>query len=98
MELPPQPMQETEQSASFGFDNRFHYQLPGPIPNRNHDCFLVHVQPDILDTATRHAGTSSRENLVLQPGHFPQGKVSSFRNLAARNSASYPGRGRISAD
>src|ERR1039457_1885131 len=83
MQLSPQPMKEIEQSAGFGFNDRLHYQLPGPISNRNHNRFLVHVQPDILDIATPHVATSSG-NVTFPPDHFPQGEVSSFRKPTAK--------------
>jgi len=71
MQLSPLPMQKIEQSAGFGFDDRFCYQLPGPIQNRHRNRFLVHVQPDILDIATQQAGYLFGGKVILQPDHFP---------------------------
>jgi hypothetical protein len=42
-----QPVQKIEQSAGFGFHDRFHHQLACTIENRNR--FFVNVQADILD-------------------------------------------------
>ncbi len=64
-------MQEIEQSAGFGFDDRFHHQLAGAIANRNRNRFLVHVQTDILNIATQHAGYLLGGKVILQPEHFP---------------------------
>jgi hypothetical protein len=73
MQLPSQPVKEIEQSAGFGFDDRFHDQFACAIQNRNRDRFLVNVQPDILDIATRHAEYLLGGKVILARDHFPQG-------------------------
>jgi hypothetical protein len=73
MQLSSQPMQEIEQSAGFGFDDRFHDQLARAIANRNRNRFLVNIQADRLDIATQHAGYLPWGKVILQPDHFPQG-------------------------
>jgi len=71
MQLSSLPIEEIEQSAGFGFDDRFCYQLPGPIQNRHRNRFLVNIQADILDIATQHAGYLLGGKVILQPDHFP---------------------------
>jgi len=71
MQLYSLPIEEIEQSAGFGCDDRFCYQLPGPIQNRHRNRFLVNIQADILDIATQHAGYHLGGKVILQPDHFP---------------------------
>jgi hypothetical protein len=45
MQLSPQTLQELHKGDRFGFDDRFHHQLPGAIQNGNRDRFFVNVEP-----------------------------------------------------
>jgi hypothetical protein len=64
-------MQEIEQSAGFGFDDRFHDQLARAIANRNGSRFFVNIQADILDIATQHTEYLLGGKVILQRDHFP---------------------------
>ena len=71
MQLSSQPMQEIEQSAGFGFHDRFHHQLAGAIQNRNCNGFLVNIQADILHIATQHAEYLLGGKVILRMDHYP---------------------------
>src|SRR5215470_10943386 len=55
MHVSAQPLDKLYDHARPGFDDTFHHDLAGSIPNRDRDVFLMHVHADIFTTAS-HKG------------------------------------------
>src|ERR1700720_780949 len=78
MQLAPQPVNELQNAAGFGFEDGFHDQLPAAIEDGDHNRFLVHAHSDIFDLVTHLScllgGKVIRANVYLSPKvkcHFP---------------------------
>src|SRR5712691_3539518 len=71
MQLAPQTVDELQNAAGFGFDDRLHYQLPATTQNSDDNRFLVHVHSDIFDVVTHLScllgGKVIRANAYLSP-------------------------------
>src|SRR5215472_1350427 len=52
MQFPLQSVDELQKAVGFGFDDRFHHQLPTGIDHGDHNRFLVHVHSDIFNVTT----------------------------------------------
>jgi hypothetical protein len=67
-----------QNTAGFGFDNGFHYQLAAAIQDGDHHRFLVHVHADILNVATHPSCLLEGKVIRVNAYLFPQGKVPFF--------------------
>src|SRR5258708_33332881 len=51
MQLTAQPVHKIQNDVGFRLDHTFHHQLPGIIPDRNRNAFLVHIHADIFSAS-----------------------------------------------
>src|SRR5713101_1147498 len=51
LQLSPQPVDKVQNAVRFGLDHAFHHDLPGIIPDRNRNTFLVHIHADIFSAS-----------------------------------------------
>jgi len=48
LDLSALPIDKAQDRVRFGFDDAFHHDLAGSIPDRDRDAFLMHVHADIF--------------------------------------------------
>src|SRR6266851_1759437 len=51
LQLTAQPVDKIQNDVRFRLDHTFHHELPGIIPDRNRNAFLVHVHADIFSAS-----------------------------------------------
>src|SRR6202021_2953662 len=51
MQLTAQAVDKFQNDVRFRLDHTFHHELPGIIPDRNRNAFLVHVHADIFSAS-----------------------------------------------
>jgi hypothetical protein len=52
MHVPAKPFDKLQDHARFRFDDTFHHDLAGSIPDRDRNAFLVHVHADIFSAVS----------------------------------------------
>src|SRR5215469_5567536 len=72
--LSAQPIDKVQDHVRFGFDDTFHHDLPGSIPDRDRDAFLMHVHADIFTASHKRVLLSGmvcgkHQNLTPKKGH-----------------------------